>query len=132
MSPVDRPTNEELKARLRVAARDRLYQAMLDLGRVCGAVSHAIGMVAEMRCRHQLGSIKTLLLGQAVVAAALMSTNFGSGGRIKVSCDCVGPVGGLVVEASSFCEVHDYLRHVPIEVPGDAEVLRLRELFGDG
>ena len=61
-----------------------------------------------------------------------MSTDLGSGGRIKVSCDCVGPVGGLVVEANSFGEVHGYLRHVPTEVPGDAEVLRLRELFGDG
>ncbi len=132
MTPANGPSNEELKARLRAAARDKLYQVMLDLGRVRGAVVHATGVVAEMRRRHRLGPVETLVLGQAMVAATLMSTDLGSGGRVKVSCDCAGPVGGLVVEANSFGEVRGYLRHVPVEVPGDGEVPRLRDLFGSG
>ena len=106
---------------------------MLDLGQVRGAIVHATGVVAEMRTRHELGPLETLVLGQATVAAALMSTDLGSGGRVKVSCDCTGPVGGLVAEANSYGEVRGYLRRVPIELPGDGgEVPRLRDLFGGG
>jgi molecular chaperone Hsp33 len=125
--------NEDLKANLRRAAKDQLYTVLLDAGRVRGAILHATGIVREAHDRHALGPVETLVLGQALVAGGLLTSTLDAGERLKVVCDCDGPVGGLVVEANSYGEVRGYLRQVPILLADDAGTPpTLRDLFGRG
>ncbi len=123
---------DTLARRLHAGARDQLYQVLLDNGEVRGALLHATRVVLEMRANHQLGPLETLVLGQAYVAAGLLSVNLKPPGRLKIRVDCYGPIAGLTVEVSAFGEVRGYLAEAPIPVtPGDG-VPSLRELFGTG
>ena len=118
--------------RLRAHRRDQLYQFLLDSGRIRGAVLHATRMVAEMRANHDLGPLETLVLGQAYVAAGMMCVNLKSPESLTIKVDCSGPIRGLTVEGSAHGEVRGYLSRIPIPVPAEAGVPRLRDLFGTG
>ena len=118
--------------RLRAHRRDQLYQFLLDSGRIRGAVLHATRMVVEMRANHGLGPLETLVLGQAYVAAGMMCVTLKSPESLTIKVDCSGPIDGLTVEGSAHGEVRGYLSRIPIPVPADAGVPRLRDLFGTG
>ena len=123
---------DTLAGRLRASARDQLYQVLLDYGGVRGALLHATRIVREMRANHELGPLETLVLGQAYVAAGLLSVNLKPPGRLKLRVDCSGPIGGLTVEVNAFGEVRGYLAEVPIPLSPDGGVPGLHELFGTG
>lgn len=118
--------------RLRAHRRDQLYQFLLDSGQIRGAVLHATRMVGEMRANHDLGPLETLVLGQAYVAAGLMSVNLKSPESLTVKVDCSGPIDGLTVEGNAHGEVRGYLSRIPIPVQTDAGIPRLPDLFGTG
>lgn len=123
---------DSLKERLRANRRDQLYQFLLDYGGIRGAVLHATRVVAEMRANHRLGPLETLVLGQAYVAAGLMSVNLKSPESLTLKVDCSGPIGGLTVDGNAFGEVRGYLAQDPIPVAAERGVPRLRDLFGSG
>lgn len=123
---------DTLEARLRAHRRDQLYQFLLDYGGIRGAVLHATRMVGEMRANHRLGPLETLVLGQAYVAAGLMTVNLKSPESLTIKVDCSGPIGGLTVDGNAFGEVRGYLAQDPIPVAADRGVPRLQDLFGTG
>lgn len=123
---------DSLKERLRANRRDQLYQFLLDYGGIRGAVLHATRVVAEMRANHRLGPLETLVLGQAYVAAGLMSVNLKSPESLTLKVDCSGPIGGLTVDGNAFGEVRGYLAQDPIPVAAERGVPRLQDLFGSG
>lgn len=123
---------DTLEARLRAHRRDQLYQFLLDYGGIRGAVLHATRMVGEMRANHRLGPLETLVLGQAYVAAGLMTVNLKSPESLTIKVDCSGPIGGLTVDGNAFGEVRGYLAQDPIPVAAERGVPRLQDLFGTG
>jgi molecular chaperone Hsp33 len=123
---------DTLERRLRAGRRDQLYQFLLDYGGIRGAVLHATRVVGEMRANHRLGPLETLVLGQAYVAAGLMTVNLKSPESLTIRVDCSGPIGGLTVDGNAFGEVRGYLVQDPIPMTTDGRVPRLQQLFGTG
>jgi molecular chaperone Hsp33 len=123
---------EDLKERLRAAAKDRLHRFFLSDGHIRGALVHATRLVKEMRANHQLGLLETLILGHAYMGGLLMASSLKGKDRVALKIDCSGPVGGLVVEANAYGEVRGYLRKVPIPVEKPLENFDLSPFFGAG
>jgi molecular chaperone Hsp33 len=120
------PAGDSLRRRLEENARDRVYQFLLDYGTVRGALVHGTRLVREMRVNHELDALETLILGQAYIAAALLSVNLKGSDRLKLQVHCSGPLKGLSVEANAFGEVRGYLLGSPLD-PAD-----LSALYGEG
>ena len=117
------PFGDSLREQLEASARDRIHSFILDYGGLRGALVCGTRMVSEMQANHELGSLETLVLGHAYLAAALMSSNLKAPDRIHLGIECTGPVRGLSVEANAFGEVRGYLRQDPVPadgIPGDS------------
>jgi molecular chaperone Hsp33 len=127
-----KPYGNNLREQLEASSRDRLYSFFLDFGGIRGALVHATRMVNEMRANHELGTLETLLLGHAYIAASLMTVNLKGGDRVNIRVDCTGPARGLSVEANAFGEVRGYLMENPIPLDRPPETYELRELMDGG
>jgi len=123
---------EDLKDRLKAAARDRLHRFLLSDGEVRGALVSGTRVVQEMRANHALGILETLVLGHAYLGALLVASTLKGKDRVVLQIDCSGPVGGLVVEANVYGEVRGYLKTVPIPVDKPLENFDLSPFFGAG
>jgi molecular chaperone Hsp33 len=103
---------------------------------VRGVIIEGTSLVREMRNRHALGDLETLLLGQALLGTALMVSTLKGQDEINLRIDCSGPVKGLVVEATATGEVRGYLKQVPIPLPTPLASLEgtnpLEPLWGEG
>jgi molecular chaperone Hsp33 len=123
------PYGETLREQLLASARDKLHSFLLSFGELRGAFLSGTRLVNEMRANHELGPLETLLLGQAYLAAGLMSSSLKAPDQVKLRIDCSGPARGLSVEANAFGEVRGYLFRSPIparelsQAPGFPEVL---------
>jgi molecular chaperone Hsp33 len=124
--------NQNVKARFKAAAKDRIYRFVMADTKIKGAVVHATLMVNEMRANHQLGPVETLILGQAYVACALLSTTVKGDDRISLTIECSGPVRGLDVEANGYGEVRGFLKTPEIAASDPDRVRSLSSLFGAG
>ncbi|MGD9332501.1 MAG: Hsp33 family molecular chaperone HslO [Desulfobacterales bacterium] len=131
MEKLERP-GEDLKDRLKAGARDRLHRFFLSDGDVRGALVHGTRLVQEMRARHELGLLETLVLGHACLGGLLMASSLKGDDRVALKIECSGPVGGLVVEASAHGDVRGYLHRVPIPVAKPLEDFNLSPFFGAG
>lgn len=123
---------EELKDRLKAAARDRLHRFLLSDGEVRGALVQGTRLVQEMRANHFLGVLETLVLGHAYLGGLLVASSLKGNDRVTLQIECSGPVGGLVVEANAYGEVRGYLKNVPIPVDKPLEGFNLSPFFGAG
>jgi molecular chaperone Hsp33 len=127
-----KPYGNNLREQLEASSRDRLYSFFLDFGGIRGALVHATRMVSEMRANHELGTLETLLLGHAYIAASLMTVNLKGADRVNIRVDCSGPARGLSVEANAFGEVRGYLMENPIPLEHSPNTYELRELLDRG
>lgn len=121
-----------MKAQLQASSKDRLYRFMLADGMLKGAVVNCTRMVMEMRANHVLDVVETLVLGQAYVAASLLTSGLKGKDRLSIHIDCSGPVKGLDVESNVYGEVRGYLKnsHFSRKLSGDE--VSLSTLFGAG
>ncbi len=124
--------NHDVKAQFRASAKDRIYRFLMADDQIKGAVVNGSRMVREMQANHDLGPLETLVLGQAYVACALISSPLKGRDRIGLSIQCSGPIQGLDVEANAFGEVRGYLKANPITVENPDQIRRLSTLFGAG
>ena len=124
--------NGDVKARLKAAANDRLHRFMMADGMLRGAVVNATRMVREMQANHELGMVETLLLGQAYVAAALLTANLKGKDRISINVQCSGPVQGIDVESNVFGEVRGSLKNTALSLDAATWDGRIPTLFGAG
>ncbi len=92
----------------------------------------ATTLINQMRANHELGLLETYVLGQAFLAAGLLSATVKGNDRIQLSIECGGPIGGVFVEAWAVGAVRGYLKHVPIPLKKPLESLDLNELYGPG
>jgi molecular chaperone Hsp33 len=124
--------NVDLKTLLKQRAKNRLHRFLLSNGEVRGVMVHATLMVNEMRDNFELGVLETYVLGQAYIAAALLSANLQKNDRMGLSIECSGPIKGLNVEATASGEVRGFLKNVPIPLDKPLESFDLSEFFGAG
>jgi molecular chaperone Hsp33 len=83
---------------------------------VRGVILDGTLLVQEMQNRHELGTLETLILGQALQVTALIASSLKGHDEIGLRIDCSGPVKGLVAEATATGEVRGYLKEVPISL----------------
>ena len=81
---------------------------------VRGVILDGTTLVQEMRTRHGIGILETLILGQAVQVTALIASSLKGHDEVGLRIDCSGPVKGLVAEATACGTVRGYLKQVPI------------------
>ena len=125
--------NHDVKAQFLASSKDRIHRFMMAEDKIKGAVVQTTRMVREMQANHGLGPLETLVLGQAYIAAALISSGLkGRQDRVSLGIECSGPIKGLDVEANVFGEVRGYLKANPIQVEEPAQVKRLSSLYGAG
>ncbi len=125
-------TVENLKARLKAASRDCLARFVLEGGQARGGLVSGAFLVQEMRRRHHLGILETLVLGHAYLGALLMAGTMKGEERVALQVDCSGPIKGLAVEANARLEVRGYLKNVPIPIAKPLEDFNLAPFFGAG
>ncbi|MHB1014795.1 MAG: Hsp33 family molecular chaperone HslO [Desulfurivibrionaceae bacterium] len=100
---------------------------------VRGVLVQGTGLVKEMRTRHGLGLLETLVLGHGCLAAALLATTLkGNKDRLALRIECSGPVKGLVAEGNAAGEVRGYLRQTPIPLETPLDSFDLTPFFGAG
>ncbi|MEJ5360366.1 MAG: Hsp33 family molecular chaperone HslO [Desulfobacterales bacterium] len=114
------------------AGGDRLVRFLLAGGSIRGAVVDGSRLVADMRRRHELGILETVVLGRAFLGLALLSSGLKGADRLALQISCTGPIRGLSVEANAAGELRGFLEQVPIPVEGPLEDLDLRRFFGAG
>jgi len=124
--------DHDVKAQFQASAKERLYRFLMAEDQIKGGVVHATRMVKEMQANHGLGPLETLVLGQAYIAAALMSAPLKGRDRIAMGIQCSGPIKGLDVEANAFGEIRGYLKANPIDVKNPEKIKRLSTLYGAG
>ncbi len=126
------PFGNTLKEQLIASSRDRLYPFVLADKSVRGAVVNGVRMINEMRANHELGTLETMVLGQAFLAVALLAAALKGNDLVSLRIDCSGPIKGLVVEANGYGEVRGYLKQavIPVEKPVDPQ--DLSSFFGAG
>lgn len=122
-------TNKDI---LQANAKNRLHHFILDEGHMRGAVIHGTHMINEIRTNHNLGILETMVLGQAYLAAALMTANLKEYDRMSFKIECAGPITGLNVEANARGEVRGHLKRNPIPIDKPLESADLSPLFGSG
>lgn len=113
-------------------APDSLDIFLLSDGSIRGAILHGSRMVNQMRSNHKLGILETYVLGQAYLAAGLLSSSVKGRDRISFSIECAGPLKGLSVESNANAQVRGYLSQTPIPLEKELESFDLSPLFGPG
>ncbi len=111
---------------------DSLEIFLLAEGTLRGAIAHGTRMVNQMRANHELGILESYVLGEAYLAAGLLSSQVKGNDRISFSIECGGPIGGLNVETDAKANVRGYLSQVPIPVEAPLESFDLSPFFGPG
>ena len=127
-----KPFGKNLSEQLKASRRDKLYQFLLQKKTIRGATLHATRLVNEMRSNHNCGPLETLILGQAYIAAGLMSVNLKPPDRLRIKINCDGPLQGLIAETNAFGEVRGYLLSNPIIISMNNKTPTISKLFGKG
>lgn len=105
---------------------------LLDDGKIRLTALQGTHMVNQMRANHGLGILETVVLGQAYIAAGLLSSTVKGNDRIQLTIECGGPIGGVYVEAWACGAVRGYLKNVPIPVDKPLENFDLSMFYGPG
>ena len=92
----------------------------------------ATTMLNKMKANHNTGFIETYVLGQAYIAAALLSSVVKGKDRVQMDIECGGPIKGLSVESWASGAVRGFLRNNPIPLSKPLENLDTSPLFGPG
>ena len=124
--------DEALAARLKTLSPDGITVFTLGGGRVRGELLHGTAMINQMRANHSLGSLETMVLGQACLGAALMGSTLKEGDKIILRVEGDGPAEGFSVEATAEGTVRGRLYRSPIAVEGGGEDFGATGLFGSG
>ena len=122
----------ELASRLASLPNDGILRFTLLNGTIRGAIVSASSMVASLRANHRLGILETLSLGQATIAAALVSVTLKDGGKLVLREDCTGALNGFSVEATWDGKVRGYLFNDSIMLDKPLESFDLAPFTGKG
>ncbi|MFA5905110.1 MAG: Hsp33 family molecular chaperone HslO [Desulfobacula sp.] len=124
---------KDVREQFKASAKDRIYRFIMADRTIKGAIVHTTRMVNEMRANHDLGPLETLVLGQAYIAASLLTSGLkDKNDRVSLNIQCSGPIKGLDVESNGYGEVRGYLKTSLIEVTDPEKLKYLSTLYGAG
>lgn len=127
------PINDkELLEQLDKIHKDEMTIFVMADGQFRGAFFNGTRLVNQMRAQHNLGILETMILGQAMLCAALLIPTMKGREHITFRYDTMGPAAGFSVEADSSGYVRGYLfqNRIPIDKP--LENWDLSPFFGNG
>ncbi len=110
---------------------DSLTTALHEQDGLTVAVALVTQVARELRKRHQLASTSAELLAQATAAAALLVSPQKSDTRLNLQLECDGPLGGLLVDASSKGELRGYVKNPNVDLKGNAGPYLFRAALGN-
>ena len=124
--------DSELLEHLKKIHKDEMTMFIMADGAFRGAFFNGTRLVNQMRVQHKLGILETLVLGQAILCAALLIPTMKGREHLTFRYDTNGPAAGFSVEADSTGYVRGYLfqNQIPIEKP--LENWDLTPFLGDG
>ncbi|MDR1894436.1 MAG: Hsp33 family molecular chaperone HslO [Spirochaetales bacterium] len=124
----------ELREFLKTLAPDGLFPFILNQARYRGVFLSGAALVNQMRANHGLGPLETLALGQACLAAGLLSSLLKEAGKYSLTVECGGPIQGYTAEADNQGHIRGRLfaNPIPLTGAGALEGLGLNGLFGPG
>jgi molecular chaperone Hsp33 len=123
---------KELTEHLASLPEDGREVFLLHDGQIRVTALQATKLLCQMKANHGLGPLETYILGQAYLAAGLLSATVKGNDRIQLNIECGGPIGGISIEAWACGAIRGYLKHVPIPVSQSAGSLDLNQLYGPG
>ena len=125
-------TDSELIEHLNKIHKDEMTLFVMADGRFRGAFLNGTHLVNQMRVQHNLGILETMVLGQAILCAALLIPTMKGREHLTFRYDTNGPAAGFSVEADSTGYVRGFLLQdrIPIEKP--LENWDLSPFLGEG
>lgn len=124
--------DKELLAHLDKIHKDEMTIFVMADGQFRGAFLNGTRLVNQMRAQHNLGILETMVLGQAVLCAALMIPTMKGREHLTFRYDTDGPAAGFSVEADSTGYVRGFLLQNRIPVDKPLENWDLSPFFGNG
>lgn len=94
-----------------IHARDRVVKGISTEGYFKISVIRTTDVVMSAAERHGLSPLSTVLLGRALTAALLLSSELKGEERIRLRLEGTGPVGMIVAEANRAGEVRGYVQN---------------------
>jgi molecular chaperone Hsp33 len=91
--------------------KDRLIRGVTKDGHFQVIVVKTTDVVKEVKKRHQLSPLTTVILGRALTGVVLLSSHLKGEERIQLVIQGSGPIGMLTVEANSIGEIRGYVQH---------------------
>ncbi|OHD19739.1 MAG: hypothetical protein A2087_09370 [Spirochaetes bacterium GWD1_61_31] len=104
----------------------------LENDAIRGALVSGTRLVAQMALSHRLGPLETLVLGQAYLAAGLLSVTIKGQDRLMLRVQSQGPSAGYSVECNAVGQVRGRLFNQPFELERPLEALDTALLLGSG
>lgn len=123
---------EEVKEHLLSLPEDGRDIFLLSSGKVRVTAVSANTIVNQMRANHRTGLLETYVLGQAYIAALLLTSTVKGDDRITLQIECGGPIRGISVEAWACGGVRGYLLNNPIPLEKPLSTLDTSLLYGPG
>lgn len=120
-----------LAAALAALPADGVDVFTLADGTVRGFLLRGTRLVAAMRSAFGPGPLETVALGQAYLAAGLLSATLKGEDRMAIRMDCAGALGGFSVEADATGSVRGRLL-AKDSLPPSPESLDLAPFIGEG
>jgi len=112
--------------------KDGITTFLMENRTIRGTLLHGTRMINRMRANHETGILETLALGQAYLAAGLLTSLIKGDDRIGLLIECGGPIGGITVEANAHGDIRGYLKNNPVEITEEPESFDLSPYFGPG
>lgn len=113
-----------------------LFSFLLAGKSIRGAILDGSALLRQTQEQQRLDQVEAFILGQALLACALMAAPLKGRDEIGLRIDCTGPVKGLIAEATASGEVRGYLKSLPIPRPEHFNSLEATEsllpLWGEG
>ena len=123
---------KEVRDHLATLGDDGREVFLLHAGQVRATVIQGTKTINQMRANFELGVLETLVLGQAYLAAGILSSTVKGDDRVQLNIDCGGPIKGISVESWAFGAVRGYLHEVPLPVEKPLESFDLSDYYGPG
>ncbi len=124
--------DSELIDHIHSIEKDGMSIFIMANGLFRGALFHGTEFINQMKANHALGTVETLVLGQASLCAALMIPSMKGREHVRFRYDTRGPAAGFSVEADSSGYVRGFLLQDPIPVSEKLNANDLSPLFGEG
>lgn len=96
---------------------DGVLRAMDVYGTISAVIVSSTNLVEAARQKHKLSYTATAALGRALTAAALVSPVVAKRGQVSMKFQGNGPLGKVVVDATSKGRIRGYVENPQVELP---------------